>query len=167
MTQPSTPFGIIPPGDIAALDLVVSRFESPQWKEMEQHEELAEQLPQVEMPLQHIFTHGLYMRQITMPAGTLITTRIHMREHPFVVLTGVFSVWDIENGWVLIRAPHKGVTKAGTRRVLYIHEETVFLTFHVSDKTDPDEVIREVTYSAGKYAALRGAAAIPQLEHKS
>jgi len=84
----------------------------------------------VECPLTHRFTPGLYSREIFMPAGSLITSKIHRTEHPYVVSKGRCLVWIDGTGWVLIEAPHSGVTKPGTRRVLLILEDTVWTTFH-------------------------------------
>lgn len=84
----------------------------------------------IELPLVHRFTPGLYTREIFMPAGTLLTSRIHKTEHPFVVLTGKVSVYIPGEGVEHIEAPHVGVTQPGTRRVLYIHEDCRWLTFH-------------------------------------
>jgi len=86
--------------------------------------------PEVKCDLVHRFTPGLYTREIFMPAGSLITSKIHNTEHPFVVSKGVVSVFTDADGEVLIKAPHCGITKPGTRRVLYVHEDCVWLTFH-------------------------------------
>lgn len=96
--------------------------------------------PAVELPLVHRFTPGLYIREIFMPAGTLLTSKIHQTEHPYVVTKGVVSVWTEREGWVKITAPHTGITKPGTRRLLYIHEDTTWTTFHPTDKTDLAEI---------------------------
>lgn len=103
-------------------------------------------LPQKLCPLQHIFTPGLYTRTIFMPAGTLLTSRIHLYEHPFVISQGVVEVRDDDGGWQSLRAPHIGVTKPGTRRVLRIIEDAVWTTFHVTNETDPEKIIEQVTY---------------------
>lgn len=102
---------------------------------------VGETLP--EFPVRHLFTPGLYCREITMPAGSVLTSRIHKTEHPFIVSKGHCWVFT-ENGWVEIRAPHFGITKAGTRRVLAIMSETVWTTCHVTDLTDPAEIDREI-----------------------
>lgn len=86
--------------------------------------------PPINCPLTHRFTPGLYTREIFMPAGSLITSKIHNTEHPYVISKGVVSVFTDEDGEVLLKAPHCGITKPGTRRVLYIHEDCVWLTFH-------------------------------------
>ena len=101
--------------------------------------------PPIEMPVEHLFTPGIYARQIFMPAGTLLTSKIHKTEHPFVISKGVVSVWN--NGKAeLLRAPHHGVTYPGTRRILYIHEDCIWTTYHATTETDPakiEEVIIE------------------------
>jgi hypothetical protein len=44
-----------------------------------------------------------------------------------------------------IRAGHIGITMPGTRRILYVYEDTEWTTFYATDKTDPDEIVAEVT----------------------
>ena len=102
-------------------------------------------LPQVEMPLTHRFTPGLYIREILMPKGTLVISRTHKFEHPFVVSKGRVSVWDQDWGVKHITAPYCGITKPGTRRVLLIHEDCVWTTFHVTTETDPEKIVEQVT----------------------
>jgi hypothetical protein len=137
---------------------VTARLASTGWQEIDAFEAQAATLPQVELPLRHVFTPGLYTRQIFMPAGTLLTSRIHLFEHPFVIAAGVVSVWGDETGWQTYRAPYLGVTLPATRRVLYIHEDTTWMTFHVTTETDPDKVVLAVTFTGGKYKNLGGAA---------
>lgn len=88
------------------------------------------ELPPVECPLKHRFTPGLYIREIFMPAGSLITSKIHNTCHPYVVSKGSVSVRIDEGNWQLIEAPFTGITNPGTRRVLYIHTDCVWVTFH-------------------------------------
>ena len=104
------------------------------------------------LPLVHRFTPGLYAREITMPAGTLITSRIHRTEHMFVVSKGRVSVWA-DGAWQLIEAPHTGVTKPGTRRVLYIHDDCVWTTFHATPHTTPEAVEEEIIAPHGGHLA--------------
>lgn len=115
----------------------------------------------VELPLRHIFTPGLYSREIFLPAGTIVTSRIHLTQHPYVLSRGRVSVWE-GGEWVTRVAPYTGITEPGTRRVVMVHEPSVWTTFHATDKTDPDEVMLAITYSKGKYAQLGIAAATPQ-----
>lgn len=88
----------------------------------------------IDMPLTHRFTEGMYIREIFNPAGALLTTKIHKTEHPFVVLKGKISVYVPGEEVKHIQAPYLGITKAGTRRIIFAYEDTVFVTFH----TNPD-----------------------------
>lgn len=147
---------------------VAEHLGSDAWKKINAMEAELEQLEQTKIVQNHVFTPGMYVREVFLPKGTLVTTRIHLTEHPFVISSGVVSVWSEENGVVTLRAPHTGVTKAGTRRILFIHEDCIWSTFHPNPKglTNPDAIVREVTFSEGKFADLGIAAknaAAPQL----
>jgi hypothetical protein len=105
---------------------------------------------QLDLPVTHRFTPGLYIREIFMPASippieTVVTSRIHLTEHPFVISKGKLRVWHEETGWVLIEAHYTGITKAGTRRILVIIEDTIWTTFHVTNETDPDRILDQIT----------------------
>lgn len=101
-------------------------------------------LPEVPCPLRHFFTPGLYCREITMPAGTVVTSKIHMTRHQFTISKGRLSVWTEGVGWVEYAAPFHGITEPGTRRVLVIHEDTIWTTSHPTNKTTPEEVEADI-----------------------
>lgn len=103
------------------------------------------QYPEADMPLKHFFTPHLYIRQIFMPAGTLVLSRIHKYEHPFVISLGKVTVWMSDGSKKFFEAPHTGITKPATQRVLFMHTPVIWTTFHVTDLTDPDEIVKEVT----------------------
>lgn len=94
-------------------------------------------------PLKHTFVDGAYVREITMPKGTLLTSKIHKICHPYFVLKGDVSVLT-EKGVQRIKAPYSGITQPGTKRILYIHEDTVWTTVHVTGKTDLEEIEKEI-----------------------
>jgi hypothetical protein len=94
-------------------------------------------------PLEHTFVDGAYVRQISMPKGMLISSKIHKKTHPYFILSGDVSVVT-EQGLVRMKAPFYGITKAGTKRILYTHEDTVWVTVHVTEETDLDKIEEEV-----------------------
>ena len=100
----------------------------------------------VECPLKHEFTPGIYSRQITMPENKIIVSEKHLTEHMFVVLKGVVSVWIEGEGWEILSEGHKGITKAGTQRVLITATETIWATFHANPKgfTTADEIYNDI-----------------------
>lgn len=107
----TTELAIAPDPDIVAAETV-----------MAQHE-------QVECPVTHRFTDGMYVREIFMPEGILVASKVHKTEHFYVVLKGRVSV-RIGDRVEEVAAGHLGVTKPGTHRLLYIHEDTTWVTFH-------------------------------------
>jgi quercetin dioxygenase-like cupin family protein len=94
-------------------------------------------------PLKHTFVPGMYIREITMPAGALLTSKIHKMEHPYFILRGDVSVLT-EKGVVRLKTGFSGITPAGTKRLLYCHEETVWVTVHRTDSTDLKLIEEEV-----------------------
>lgn len=102
-------------------------------------------LPAAEFPLEHRFTPGLYTREIFMPAGSLVVSRVHKTTHPYVVTQGRAMVWTEEGGVVEIVAPHVGITTPGTRRVLFIKEDCRWLTFHPTTETDLGKLQEQLT----------------------
>lgn len=105
-------------------------------------------------PLVHSYGDGCYVRQIFMPKGTLIISKLHKKTHPYFVMTGVASV-ATENGVETIQAPYQGITQAGTKRALYIHEDMVWTTVHVTNETDLDKIEEEIIVKDfGEYDSL-------------
>lgn len=96
--------------------------------------------PQLDMPLTHRFTPGLYVREIFMPKGALVISKIHKTEHPYAVLKGHAAVLTDDGKVEQIKAPFIGITKAGTRRVLFVHEDCAWATFHPTALTDVDAI---------------------------
>jgi len=104
---------------------------------------MVENFPLVELPLIHRFTEGLYVREIFMPAGSLVTSKIHNTQHQYFVLKGAVSVWIDEGVETYIEAPYIGVTEPGTRRVLYIWEDCIWATSHPNPDNETVEQIEE------------------------
>jgi hypothetical protein len=75
----------------------------------------------------------MYIREIFMPAGSLITSKVHKTEHPYIVSYGKVAVSIDGDEWDEITAPYTGITKPGTRRILYILEDCIWTTFHRVD----------------------------------
>tara|TARA_R100001463_G_scaffold59617_2_gene111964 strand:- start:1389 stop:1991 length:603 start_codon:yes stop_codon:yes gene_type:complete len=94
-------------------------------------------------PVKHTFAGGCYIREIYNPAHELIVTKIHKKEHPFFLMKGEMSILT-EEGIQNIKAPYQGVTKPGTKRAIYTHEECIFITVHATENTTVEDVEEEV-----------------------
>ena len=92
-------------------------------------------------PLKHTFGDGIYVREMFAPAGHLVVTKIHKLDHPYFLLKGEVSVLT-ETGTFKIKAPHWAMTKAGTKRVCYVHTDTLWITVHPNptDTQDLDKI---------------------------
>lgn len=98
-------------------------------------------------PLRHSFTDDCYIREILMPAGMFISSKIHKTQHPYFVMVGDVSVLT-EDGVVRIKAPYAGITEIGTKRILYTHEDTIWITVHVTKEKDLKKIEEEVIASS-------------------
>jgi hypothetical protein len=92
-------------------------------------------LPQIEMVTIHHFANGLYARELHIPAGTILTGKIHKTEHINIVSKGRIIVWT-EAGMKEVSAPFTMVSYPGTKRVGYALEDTIWTTIHASNETD-------------------------------
>lgn len=100
-------------------------------------------MPQVEIITTHHFANGLYAREIFIPAGTLLTGKVHKTEHFNIVSLGDITVWT-EHGMRRVQAPFSMVSKPGTKRVGYAHTDTVWTTIHATNETDLDKLEAEL-----------------------
>jgi len=94
---------------------------------------------QVDCPLENQFTPGLYIRERFVPCGTLFTTYVWKTTHPFRCIMGELLIWEEETGWQLYQAPCKGITQAGTKRVVYAVTDVIWETLHGNPDNITDE----------------------------
>ena len=87
---------------------------------------------QCEMPEPvHHFARGMYGRELTLPAGAVVVGKIHKHEHLLMVLKGratvvsEFGRQEVLAGWISVSLP-------GTKRAVYSHEDTTFVTVHLN-----------------------------------
>ena len=102
-------------------------------------------------PLEHFFGDGMYARKVVMPAGQLIVSMIHKQTHPYFIMSGDVSVLT-EDGVKRYKAPYFGMTKGGTQRILYTHEETTWITVQQTHETDLNKIEKDVMTDAPEYA---------------
>ena len=106
-------------------------------------EMIANGAKEADCPVTHRFTDGCYLREILMPKGTVIIGKIHATEHFNIILKGDVTVLTVE-GAERIKAPHTFISKAGVQKVVIMHEDCVWQTVHVTDKTDLNDIEKEV-----------------------
>jgi hypothetical protein len=139
-------------------------MQTPAQQQVNKLEAAMLKLPQVEQPLKHHFAPGLYAREILNPKGSLIVTKMHKTCHLHVIVKGKISVWIEGIGVKTFTAPHVGITYPGTRRIIYAHEDTIFMTLHPTDKTNIEEIEKDCVYNSDDDMVPVEATVIEQLK---
>lgn len=91
-------------------------------------------------PLKHSFADGVYVREIFIPAGAILTGKIHKHSHPNFLMVGKVEVFTEEDGLQILEAPLSMISKAGTKRVVRAITDTIWITVHVTNETDLDKI---------------------------
>lgn len=103
-------------------------------------EDVIKQFPQTEIETRHYFAGGVYEREILVPAGTMITGKIHLTEHLAKLVSGTLRIWS-EHEQGIFTGPVTFVSKPGAKRIGYAETDVVFSTFHnVAEKMDITEI---------------------------
>lgn len=120
---------------------------------IDQFEALVRNCPLVDCPLVHKFADGMYIREIFMKKDIYVTSLVHDTTHPFFIMKGKVSVISENDGEQILEAPYIGITTPNTRRILYIHKDTVWITCHatsIKPKDDTEESILEAVKLIGQ-----------------
>lgn len=113
-------------------------------KEIEKHE-------QIEVPVEHHFSKGVYAREMRLPSGALIVGKIHKFENLNILSQGEVSVLS-QDGVKRVKAPHTFVGSSGAKRVIFAHSEVVWTTIHGTDEKDIEKI--EEQFIAKDYEEL-------------
>lgn len=115
----------------------------PSLETIQRFEHQLRALPQIDIETTHHFAEGLYGREIFIPAGTVLTGKVHRGEHLNFLMKGDITVWTDE-GMKRLKAPAIIKSRPGTKRVGYAHEDTIWVTVHASRETDLEKLEAEL-----------------------
>ena len=104
----------------------------------------ANEIEAVEPPVLHHFGPDIYMRQMDARAGMLVISKMHSTEHFNILLKGAVSLIT-EDGIKTVYAPNILLSKAGTKRIGYFHEDSSWLTIHPTNETDTEILEEQLT----------------------
>lgn len=93
--------------------------------------------------ISHHFGTGVYGRELFIPAGEVIVSKIHRGKTMSVIAQGSITVIS-EEGVTTLHAPHVFVSGEFTKRIVISHTDVVWVTAHGTDKTDLDEIENEI-----------------------
>lgn len=95
------------------------------------------QMPQVEIEPRHTFAQGLYAREILIPAGTLLTGKVHRQDDLQILVYGTIDMVT-EEGTRRVSGPLSWRGKAGGKQCGLAHTDCLWITVHQTDETDMD-----------------------------
>lgn len=107
-------------------------------------EDQLKEMPQIEIPVIHRYSGGIYTREITIPAGVMLTGKIYLDDHFDVMVHGDITVTSDEGrkrltGFNIFKG------KKGKKRAGYAHADTRWLTFCACPEMPDDEYIDYLT----------------------
>ena len=95
------------------------------------------------LPLKHTFADGVYVRDLTIPKNSLVVGKIHKHKTVNILLKGEITVLT-EDGVKRLKAPMYFTAPAGSKKVGFTHEDTVWLNIHPTKETDLVKIEEEV-----------------------
>ena len=123
------------PADVIDMHPVASGIREKVW----QLEALMKKYEQLDLPVKHYFSKGVYARELFIPKDTILTGHIHKYEQLNILSKGDISVLT-EEGVKRVQAPFAIVSPPGTKRIAYAHEDCVWTTIHGTDLKDVEEI---------------------------
>jgi len=81
-------------------------------------------------PLKHSFCDGVYVREIFIPRGIILTGKIHKHEHPNFLMSGTVEVITESGGKETLTGPVAMISPSGTKRALHAVTDLVWITVH-------------------------------------
>jgi len=107
--------------------------------------DVIDQYPQLEIPVTHRFSPGIYAREITMPAGMTGVGHKHRTRHLNMAMTGRALV-TIDGVTTEITAPFVFESAPGAQKAFHVLEDLCWITIHANpdDISDIVEMEREI-----------------------
>lgn len=96
-------------------------------------------LPQVDCPVLHHFGPGVYIREVRMPAGSLILGHRHKNAHTNILVSGRLKFLN-EGGEVIELAAPAVITSNPGRKLAYILEDTVWQNVYATEERDVEKL---------------------------
>ena len=96
-----------------------------------------------DLPVRHFVHGGMYTRELTIPADTLLTGKVHTKEHICMLSKGHLAVMT-DDGMKYIKAPYTFKARSGLKKIGYAISDCVFTTINTTDLTDIKEIENEL-----------------------
>lgn len=99
------------------------------------------------IPITHNFSDQLYMRQMRMPAGSIVVSAVHHTDHFWFLMTGKILVTT--NGETIEHiAPCYELSIKGAKRLIHCIEDCIFINVHKNPTNTKDmSLVEDHLYS--------------------
>lgn len=114
---------------------------------------LPSKLEPKDLPTEHVFAPGVYMRSVYLLAGEVWIGKIHRHSHGNIVSQGSAAVVT-EFGAEYVKAHTQFVSPAHTKRVLVILEDTIWTCVHANPDNITDLNELESMFISPSYTEL-------------
>lgn len=122
----------------------------------------ADIIANIELKTEHFFSPGIYTRVLHIPKGCLLTGKIHNEPILNIMIKGDISVL-IGDEVKRIVAPYYVVSPAGSKKIGYAHEDTIWIGCHGTDEVDITKIEKRfVSASEQEFLEYCGQLRLPQ-----
>lgn len=104
-----------------------------------QLEETLLQKEQVDCPVVHRFGPGIYIREVSIPAGTIAIGHHQNFKHVNIMLAGKVRMLHADGQTEILQAPFFSIGEPG-RKVGYIMEDMTWQNIYATDETDVEKL---------------------------
>lgn len=98
--------------------------------------------PTVEIEPVHRFAPGLYVRELTVPAGCVIVGKVHKYESVNILVKGS-ALLACDGKLERVSAPLTFVSAAGRQKAAYVLEDMTWINVHPTCETDVEKIEAE------------------------
>lgn len=99
-------------------------------------------MPQVSLPVRHIFSPGVYARELTIFAGHVLTGAVHKFEQLNILSSGTMRLLTDE-GFKDVSAPYTVVSPPGTKRIALALTDCVWTTILATPETNIEQIEKD------------------------
>lgn len=90
----------------------------------------------------HHFAYGIYLRELFMPAGSLVVGKIHRTNHLTIVARGTVKI-TTDDGVQEVTGPWVFASKAGAKKAILAITDATLMNPHPTNETDLEKIEEE------------------------
>ena len=131
--------------ELSVLDVASSTELAVRREKIMELEKMSMQKPQVDIPVKHYIHGGMYVREITIPKGVMVTGSIYKFDHFDIMISGDITVSSDDGESKRLKGYNVFEGMSGKKRAGYAHEDTTWITIHPFSAETGDEIQEFVT----------------------